>query len=128
MADRLNSGGRMKDIVVIGAGKIGTTIAGLLASTGDYQVTLADRSPESLDRLGRDQSIQCVAVNVEDSSKLVDLLNGKFAVLNAAPFHVTTHIAEAAKAARIHYLDLTEAVTKRVDLFRRPTPIRFTVA
>jgi len=32
----------MKDIVVIGAGKIGTTVAGLLAATGDYQVTLAD--------------------------------------------------------------------------------------
>jgi len=106
----------MKNVVVIGAGKIGTTIAGLLASTGDYQVTLADRSPEILDRLGRDQRIQCVAVNVEDSSKLVDLLNGKFAVLNAAPFHLTTHIAEAAKAARIHYLDLTEDVasTRRV--------------
>jgi 2-polyprenyl-6-methoxyphenol hydroxylase-like FAD-dependent oxidoreductase len=31
----------MKDVVVIGAGKIGATVAGLLASTGDYQVTLA---------------------------------------------------------------------------------------
>ena len=28
----------MKDVVVIGAGKIGATIAGLLASTSDYQV------------------------------------------------------------------------------------------
>ena len=34
----------MKGVVVIGAGKIGATVAGLLASTGDYQVTLADRS------------------------------------------------------------------------------------
>jgi saccharopine dehydrogenase-like NADP-dependent oxidoreductase len=100
----------MKDIVVIGAGKIGTTVAGLLTSTGDYQVTLADRSPEVFDRFGRDERIQCVTVDVEDSSKLLDLLNGKFAVLNAAPFHLTTHIAEAAKAARIHYLDLTEDV------------------
>jgi saccharopine dehydrogenase-like NADP-dependent oxidoreductase len=51
-----------------------------------------------------------VTINVEDSSKLVELLNGKFAVLNAAPFQLTTHIAEAAIAARIHYLDLTEDV------------------
>src|SRR3979411_2070058 len=36
------AGGRMKDVVVIGAGKIGATVAGLLASTGDYQVILAD--------------------------------------------------------------------------------------
>jgi len=53
---------------------------------------------------------------VEDSSELVNLLNGQFAVLSAAPFHLTTRIAEAARAARTHYLDLTEDVasTRRV--------------
>jgi len=100
----------MKDVVVIGAGKIGATVAGLLASTGDYQVTLADRSPEVLGRLDQDERIRIAAADVEDSSKLVDLLNGQFAVLNAAPFHLTTVIAEAARAARTHYLDLTEDV------------------
>ena len=44
----------MKEVVVIGAGKIGTTVAGLLASAGDYQVTLADRSPEVFGNLDRD--------------------------------------------------------------------------
>jgi saccharopine dehydrogenase-like NADP-dependent oxidoreductase len=46
----------MKDVVVIGAGKIGATVAGLLVSTGDYQVTLADRSPEVLGSLDRDEA------------------------------------------------------------------------
>ena len=32
----------MKKILVIGAGKIGSTIAALLGSAGDYAVTLAD--------------------------------------------------------------------------------------
>jgi saccharopine dehydrogenase-like NADP-dependent oxidoreductase len=100
----------MKDVVVIGAGKIGATVAQLLASTDDYQVTLADRSPEVLASRDRDARIRTVAADVEDSSKLVDLLNGQFAVLNAAPFHLTTGIAEAARAARTHYLDLTEDV------------------
>ncbi|HWF93781.1 MAG TPA: saccharopine dehydrogenase family protein [Xanthobacteraceae bacterium] len=100
----------MKHVVVIGAGKIGGTVAGLLASTGDYQVTLADRSPEVLGRLDSNERIRIAAADVEDSSKLVDLLNGQFAVLNAAPFHLTTIIAEAARAARTHYLDLTEDV------------------
>src|SRR6266480_4924767 len=106
----------MKDVVVIGAGKIGATVAGLLASTGDYEVTLADRSPEVLGRLDQDERIRIAAADVEDSSKLVDLLNGQFAVLNAAPFHLTIGIAEAARAARTHYLDLTEDVasTRRV--------------
>jgi len=62
----------MQEIVVIGAGHIGSTIATLLSETGDYR--------------------------------------GKFAVLSAAPYHLTYHVAEAAKAARAHYLDLTEDV------------------
>ena len=100
----------MKNVVVIGAGKIGATVAGLLASTGDYQVTLADRSAEVLASLDRHEHIRTVAADVEDSSRLVVLLSGQFAVLNAAPFHLTTLIAEAARAARTHYLDLTEDV------------------
>ena len=75
----------MKDVVVTGAGKIGATVAGLLALTGDYRVTLADRSLEVLGRLDQDERIRIAAADVEDSSKLVDLLNGQFAVLNAAP-------------------------------------------
>jgi len=98
----------MKDIVVIGA-----PVAGLLASTGDYQVTLVDRHPKVLGSIDRDERIRVVTADVEDSSALVDLLNGQFAVLNAAPFRLTTSIAEAAWAARTHYLDLTEDVASR---------------
>ena len=50
----------MKDVVVIGAGKIGATVAGLLASTGDYQVILANHSPEVLGNLDRDERIRIV--------------------------------------------------------------------
>ena len=88
----------MKDVIVIGAGKIGSTIASMLASTR-YQITLADRSAEVLGRLDRDERLRCVTADVEDSSELVHLLNGQFAVLNAAPFHLTTMVAEAARAA-----------------------------
>jgi len=99
-----------KDVVVIGAGKIGATVAGLLASTNDYQITLVDRSPEVLGRIDPKERIHIAIADVDDSSKLVDVLNGQFAVINAAPFHLTTIIAEAARAARTHYLDLTEDV------------------
>ena len=106
----------MQDVVVIGAGKIGATVAGLLASTGRYQVTLADRSAAVLDRVEPHERIRCVPLNVEDTASLLGLLNDKFAVINAAPFHLTLRIAEAARAARNHYLDLTEDVasTRRV--------------
>ena len=66
--------------------------------------------------IDQDERIRIVAADVEDSLKLVDLLNGQFAVLNAAPFRLAKHIAEAARAAGTHYLDLTEDVvsTRRV--------------
>jgi saccharopine dehydrogenase-like NADP-dependent oxidoreductase len=102
----------MKDVIVIGAGKIGATIAGLLATTEDYQVTLADRSADVLDRLDRNNKVRTAVADVEDSAKLIDLLNGQFAVLNAGPFHLTIGIAEAARAAGTHYLDLTEDVAR----------------
>ena len=65
-----------KDVVVIGAGKIGATVAGLLASTNDYQITLVDRSPEVLGRIDPKERIHIAIADVEDSSKLVDVLNG----------------------------------------------------
>ena len=38
----------MKNIIIVGAGKIGSTIAEMLASTGDYHITLVDRSAAQL--------------------------------------------------------------------------------
>ena len=40
-----------KNILVIGAGKIGQVVADLLAGTSDYDVTLADRDAAALDAL-----------------------------------------------------------------------------
>lgn len=100
----------MKDIVVIGAGKIGSTIARLLAHSGDYQVTVADRSAEQLAAIEAHKAVTTAVVDIADASALVALLKGKFAVLSAAPYHLTVAIAEAAAKAGIHYLDLTEDV------------------
>ncbi|KQY25994.1 saccharopine dehydrogenase family protein [Rhizobium sp. Root482] len=106
----------MKNIVVIGAGKIGSTIARLLAHSGDYQVTLADRSAEQLAQIEKHDAISVAEIDIADSAAMVGLLTGKFAVLSAAPFHLTIAIAEAASKAGVHYLDLTEDVesTRRV--------------
>ncbi|MCO5147605.1 MAG: saccharopine dehydrogenase family protein [Aquamicrobium sp.] len=105
-----------RDIVVIGAGKIGTTIALMLAGSGDYRVTLADRDPAQLEAADRHPAVTTRALDIADGEALRALLAGRFAVLSAAPFHLTVAIAEAAAAVGIHYLDLTEDVasTKRV--------------
>lgn len=41
----------MKEIMIIGAGKIGSAIASMLAGTGDYKVTVSDRSSEQLAKI-----------------------------------------------------------------------------
>jgi len=100
----------MKNILIVGAGKIGSMIAELLAGSGDYAVTVIDRSTEQLGRLETAQPINKVVADITDAVKLRGLLTGQFAVLSAAPYHATRFIAEAAKAAGAHYLDLTEDV------------------
>ncbi|MDO9416653.1 saccharopine dehydrogenase family protein [Pararhizobium sp.] len=100
----------MKNIVVIGAGKIGSTIAWLLANAGDYSVTVADRLADQLARLPKHPAIFSAEIDIADKMAIEALLAGKFAVLSAAPFHLTTTIARAAAAAGVHYLDLTEDV------------------
>ena len=100
----------MKDIVVVGAGKIGSMIAELLVGCGDYAVTVIDRSEQQLERLETSVRVTKVAADIVQEGVLGKILDGKFAVLSAAPYHATRTIAEAAKAAGAHYLDLTEDV------------------
>jgi saccharopine dehydrogenase-like NADP-dependent oxidoreductase len=100
----------MKQIVVVGAGKIGSTIADMLAETGDYKVTVVDRSQAALDSLETGNPVETLKVEISEPGALDAVLAGKFAVLSAAPFHLTTRIAEAAAKAGVHYLDLTEDV------------------
>ena len=109
-----------KNLLVIGAGKIGQVVADLLAGSGDYAVTLADRDAAALDTLAAaaqpGSPVQRQVLDVVDDAALRRALVGRFAVLSAAPFHLTQRVAQAARAAGVHYLDLTEDVasTRRI--------------
>jgi len=100
----------MKHIVVIGAGKIGSTIVRMLAASDDYRVTVADQSAQALAAIDAHDAVATAVVDITDAAALRALLTGKFAVLSAAPYHLTVAIAEAAAATGVHYLDLTEDV------------------
>ncbi|MGA8513489.1 MAG: saccharopine dehydrogenase family protein [Burkholderiaceae bacterium] len=114
----------MKKIMVVGAGKIGSSIAALLGGSGDYAVTLVDASAavlagveQGLLKSGqKDAAVTTRQLDVCEPQALQAALQGQFAVLSAAPFHLTASIAEAAVAAGVHYMDLTEDVasTRRV--------------
>jgi saccharopine dehydrogenase-like NADP-dependent oxidoreductase len=100
----------MRDILLIGAGKIGETIADLLCVSGDYRVTVADRSDLQLQKLARRPQLKTLALDVADDEAIAASLKGRYAVLSAAPYSVTGKIASAARQAGVHYLDLTEDV------------------
>ncbi|HVW70916.1 MAG TPA: saccharopine dehydrogenase family protein [Steroidobacteraceae bacterium] len=100
----------MKQILLAGAGKIGAMIAGLLTSSGDYRVTVVDRSAEQLERLPKHALLTTRRLDLTNAAELADALKGQFAVLSAAPYSITSHIARAARLAGVHYLDLTEDV------------------
>ncbi|MBE7210553.1 MAG: saccharopine dehydrogenase NADP-binding domain-containing protein [Gluconacetobacter diazotrophicus] len=100
----------MRSIAVVGAGKIGSTIAQLLGECGEYDVLVIDRDDEQLERLPPEERVSRLRVDIDDEAALGRALAGRYAVLNAGPFSLTTRIAAAAKGAGAHYLDLTEDV------------------
>ena len=100
----------MHKVAVVGAGKIGSTIVDLLAGSGAYEVLVIDQSAEALAGLNPRSNARTVAMAIDDPDRLATALAGCFAALNAAPYHLTTTVARAAKQAAAHYLDLTEDV------------------
>ncbi|GHF19604.1 saccharopine dehydrogenase [Kordiimonas sediminis] len=100
----------MKNILLMGAGKIGEMIAIMLAESGSYHVTVADRDQAALDRMPKHPNIATKMVDALNQEQMDAAAAGKYAVLMACG-HVMTHvIAPAAKKAGAHYLDLTEDV------------------
>lgn len=111
----------MYNVMITGAGKIGSLIACLLANSGDYQVHLADVEFSGTDvtrLLEAIPQIKTVALDVKDEESTREYLqkNQIIAVISSLPYFLNTHVARAAKAAQAHYFDLTEdtAVTEAV--------------
>lgn len=100
----------MRDIAVIGAGNIGDMISHLLSRSGDYKVTLADFSADTLAKIPAHENLETLQLDITDEAALNAALDGKYAVLSAAPYNLTALVAKAAHGLGVHYLDLTEDV------------------
>ncbi|MFO1427604.1 MAG: saccharopine dehydrogenase C-terminal domain-containing protein [Steroidobacteraceae bacterium] len=108
-------GGLMHRVLVLGAGKIGSLICGLLAESGDYAVDLADvdgATAEGVVRAHGLAAIKAWQVDATDGSQLARHLAAHpvDAVISGLPYHCNVRVAEAARAACIAYFDLTEDV------------------
>jgi saccharopine dehydrogenase-like NADP-dependent oxidoreductase len=105
----------MNKVLVLGAGKIGALISGLLAESGDYQVQLADVDETAAAGVARAhglQPIQAVRLDATDAAALRSHLQAHpvQAVVSSLPYHCNALVAAAARASAIHYFDLTEDV------------------
>jgi saccharopine dehydrogenase-like NADP-dependent oxidoreductase len=99
----------MDKLILLGGGKIGHAIATMMASTGDYELTVADKDVESLKRLPRSR-VTPLHLDVSDKDAVARAMRGHKYALSAMPYHLTPTVAGAAKEAGAHYFDLTEDV------------------
>ncbi|VTU31075.1 saccharopine dehydrogenase family protein [Variovorax sp. PBL-E5] len=98
----------LRKVLVLGAGKVGSTVADMVAEYHRLAVTLADRAhpvPVPDDRL-----VERIVLDVGDDAALAAALAGHDVVINALPFHLAARVAAAARACNVHYFDLTEDV------------------
>jgi saccharopine dehydrogenase-like NADP-dependent oxidoreductase len=112
----------MNKVLVLGAGKIGALISGLLGESAAYQVQLADVEAEAAEGVMRAhglKNVQALQLDATDGAALRRQLQSHpvNAVVSSLPYHCNALVAAAAREHGIHYFDLTEdvEVTRRVS-------------
>jgi saccharopine dehydrogenase-like NADP-dependent oxidoreductase len=107
----------MKKVAILGAGKIGRTVAAFLDSAGDYDLTLADGAAAvaAAAAVGLKHTVG-VEMKLDEDEAMARVLGGRDAVISCLPFDCNPRVAELALKHKLHYLDLTEdvKVTRRV--------------
>jgi saccharopine dehydrogenase-like NADP-dependent oxidoreductase len=111
----------MQDILVLGAGKIGALISGLLAECGSYRVQLADAIEGTAGDVASAHGLDTITafdLDANDKNALTEHVrqHRPLAVVSSLPYFCNVAVAEIARAEGLHYFDLTEdvAVTEAV--------------
>lgn len=119
----------MKNVLVLGGGKVGKSVAELLLACGKgaYRVTLADHNDahllEAAENLQRLRSrvpfpaeSRTMRLDASDQSAVRAAMKGHDYVVCMLPFHLVAGVAEIANDLGVHYFDVTEDVetTERV--------------
>lgn len=104
----------MQRVLIIGAGKIGSLVAFLLANAPGYHVFLVDQHlanrPDIERILATASPIETHEINIQDSAVLREFLkkNSLTAIISCLPYYHNTKVAALAKEFKLHYFDLTE--------------------
>ncbi|HUQ11487.1 MAG TPA: saccharopine dehydrogenase C-terminal domain-containing protein [Steroidobacteraceae bacterium] len=105
----------MHKVLILGAGKIGALISGLLAESGEYDVTLGDvdaAQAESVVKAHGNPNLRAVALDAGDAKALENHfgVHKPHAVISSLPYYCNPGVAKAARKGNAHYFDLTEDV------------------
>ena len=103
----------MFNVMITGAGKIGSLIACLLAKSGSYRVHLVD-----IDFAGSDvkrllhalPEITTSVIDVTDEQSTISYVEKHqiAAIISSLPYFLNPHVARTAEATKVHYFDITE--------------------
>jgi saccharopine dehydrogenase-like NADP-dependent oxidoreductase len=105
----------MQEILVLGAGKIGALISGLLAECSDYRVQLADSEAGVAAAVAEAHGgNNIVAFDLDASNKEALTAHVRkhkpVALVSSLPYFCNVTVAEVARTEDLHYFDLTEDV------------------
>ena len=111
----------MHQVLVIGAGKIGSLISFLLSSSNQYHVYLADIHQDNphVKRLGLLANFKYVQMDAQKTDLVSEFLkNHKVdAIISSLPYYCNVPIAKLAAEHKVHYFDLTEDVETTKAVF-----------
>ena len=105
----------MHRVLVLGAGKIGSLLSGLLAASGDYHIDLADANGKAAQAVVAGHKLASIKAHQVDASNKAALeahvkAHPVDAVISSLPYFCNPPVAEVARAHNLHYFDLTEDV------------------
>src|SRR3954466_16275858 len=87
-------GNAMKNVLLVGGGKIGVAITEFLTQSGDYKVTVDVRDPASLARMPMEDNVTLREIDIL-SRDFFCSVEGHDIVLSAKPNHMTSKAGQA---------------------------------
>ncbi len=105
-----------RKVLILGAGRVGSLVTCLLSTSGDYELDLASRRPETAKTLIAKLQLGNVTahgVDACDADALAGLMGNKQfdAVVSALPYHLNPLVADLAARLAVNYFDLTEDIS-----------------
>jgi saccharopine dehydrogenase-like NADP-dependent oxidoreductase len=100
----------MHRVLLLGAGKIGRSIAAYLKRSGDYDVRVADQDQGSLDRLRQPLGVEVMKIDASSPASLERAMKDRQSVLSALTYALNPQVARLALKCGASYFDLTEDV------------------